>query len=145
MERKPTLRGIKKVQQLAVSRGISLSVFQQDICVGVSVVVEKTPETGGRTSNLDEMIQQFGEDYEISNVRLMTDDGDRFIQFIEATNIGIAHTISAVNSGTSFVVYYGPAQDWELRDFVNSIGIQLVVSEKTRKPSLLHRLAEAFS
>lgn len=143
MQRKPTLRGIKKVQQLGTSRGISLPVFQRDICVGVSA--EKTPENGGRTSNLDEMIQQLGEDYEISNVRLMTEDGKRFIQFIEATNIGPAHTIDAVDSGISFVVYYGPAQDWELHDFVNSIGIQLVASEKTRKPSLLSRLAEAFS
>jgi hypothetical protein len=79
---KPTLGGLKKLQQFMGKNGYPMPVFQTDIFQD-GMVKGKFLLDGGEKVSIDEEIRKQGAGFKIINVRLTDEKGKRFIQFID--------------------------------------------------------------
>ena len=80
---KPTLGGLKKLQQFMEKNFYPMPIFQIDILHDYRAVGGKRELGKGEKVSINEAIRKQGVNCRVIDVRLASESGDRFIQFID--------------------------------------------------------------
>lgn len=119
---KPTLGGLKKAQEYLSLKGYPMPVFQMDIYEDGRMVGLRMAPGKGRTVSIDKAILKYGAMCEMMDVRLSTEQGDKFVQFSEALKCGMFTGMSALENGWDVLLEWhgGIPVDFEFKDFMDS-------------------------
>lgn len=126
---KPTLGGLKKVQEFLDLNGRSLPIFQMNIHDDEHLAGRRRFPGQGRTITIDEAIRKYGAMYNVVDVRLANEQGDKFIQFNSLKNdnryLAVASAIENLTEVT-IECHMGDPMDHEFKDFLDSNGRRLM-------------------
>ncbi|OGZ19964.1 MAG: hypothetical protein A2626_00835 [Candidatus Nealsonbacteria bacterium RIFCSPHIGHO2_01_FULL_38_55] len=141
MKRKPTLGGLKKVQEFLKSKGHAMPIVQMGIyddyqLVGGPATLRREPGKGKNVS-LNELINALSPMHRVINVRLANEYGGAFIEFSERRNATSALELmgSAGEGQDKVVVEYSAA----LRELFISDDVMELAQWGKVAPSLFER------
>ena len=125
---KPTLGGLKKVQEFLDQNGRSLPIFQMNIHDVEHLAGRRRFPGQGRMITIDEAIRKYGAMYEMVDVRLANEQGDKFIQFNSLDNAGLLAVAYAIENLLEVTIerHMGDPMDHEFKDFLDSNGRRLM-------------------
>lgn len=119
---KPTLGGLKKAQEFLDLKGHPMPIFQMNIYDDGQLAGLRWAPGKGRTISIDEAIRKYGAMCEMVDVRLASEQGDKFVQFSDTTRCGMFTGMSAIDNGWDVILEFhkGDLVDYQFKDFMDS-------------------------
>ena len=120
---KPTLGGLKKAQEFLNLKGHPMPIFQMNIYDDGQLAGLRWAPGKGRTISIDEAIRKYGAMCEVVDVRLASEQGDKFVQFSSTTRVGFTG-MDAMERGWDAILEFhkGDPVDYQFKDFMDSDG-----------------------
>jgi hypothetical protein len=121
---KPTLGGLKKAQEFLNLKGHSMPIFQMNIYDDGQLAGLRWMPGKGRTISIDEAIRKYGAMWEVVDVRMTNEQGDKFVQFSSNIRVGMFTGMDAMERGWDALLEFhkGDPVDYQFKDFMDSYG-----------------------